>query len=83
MNSNHSKNINNGNNLFTPLAPAAVAPTSGANNTNLASNNGSNDSRIWGYVRSLEERVNGLQEEVVRLRSQVAAKGGSSAANGA
>ncbi|KAK2750144.1 hypothetical protein FQN57_004640 [Myotisia sp. PD_48] len=27
--------------------------------------------RIWGYVRSLEDRVNGLESEITRLRSQM------------
>lgn len=35
-------------------------------NPNLPSND-----RIWGYMRALEDRVNGLESEVVRLREQL------------
>jgi DNA-directed RNA polymerase subunit RPC12/RpoP len=34
---------------------------------------GARDDRLWAYVKGLEERVNGLQSEVVSLREQLAA----------
>ncbi|KAM5451251.1 hypothetical protein MaudCBS49596_003957 [Microsporum audouinii] len=37
--------------------------------------------RIWGYMRALEDRVNGLESEVVRLRGQLNSVTGSSEAN--
>ena len=38
-----------------------------------ASMYGSRDDRLWAYVKSLESRINGLQEEVVHLRGQLVA----------
>ncbi|KAK2803590.1 hypothetical protein FQN51_003352 [Onygenales sp. PD_10] len=74
MNNNHLNN--NSNNMFsqqrqlsTPHSHSNIPPPD----------------RIWAYMRTLEDRVNGLEEEVNRLRSQVAASGGSTghAPNGA
>jgi hypothetical protein len=33
----------------------------------------SNNDRLWAYVKSLEQRINGLQDEVTSLRGQLAA----------
>lgn len=76
-NNHHNNTNNNNNNLFaqpirTTNSPGPVIP--GDNNSH---NNNRNDDRIWMYIRSLEEKVDGLQNEVIGLRSQVAAAAAS------
>ncbi|KAK2768738.1 hypothetical protein FQN54_000594 [Arachnomyces sp. PD_36] len=72
----HNNTTNNNNNLFTQPLRTTTSPgpiTSGDN----GHNNNRNDDRIWMYIRSLEEKVDGLQNEVIGLRSQVAAAAAS------
>jgi hypothetical protein len=36
-------------------------------------NNNNNNDRLWAYVKSLEQRINGLEGEVTSLRGQLTA----------
>lgn len=35
---------------------------------------GPREDRLWAYVRAMEERINGLQAELVVVKEQLAAK---------
>ena len=43
---------------------------------------GANDSRLWGYVKTLEDRVGGLEGEIARLREQLSASQGGGEVHG-
>lgn len=77
-NNNHHNNTNsNNNNLFAQPIRTTTSPgpiNSGDSNSH---NNNRNDDKIWMYIRSLEEKVDGLQNEVIGLRSQIAAAAAS------
>lgn len=49
---------------------ARSAQGSGENSATMFGQN--NNDRLWAYVKSLEERINGLQDEVSSLRGQLA-----------
>ena len=48
-------------------------PGSGENVTGGSAPFGSRDDRIWAYMKSLEQRMNSMQDEIVSLRAQLAA----------
>ncbi|PGH35076.1 hypothetical protein GX50_02107 [[Emmonsia] crescens] len=80
---NLNNNTNSNTNLFSQqrqlstsshhLTPTAAAAAATATTP---------PDRIWSYMRTLEDRVNGLEEEVVRLREQLATTGGGGGGGG-
>ncbi|PGG95069.1 hypothetical protein AJ79_10285 [Helicocarpus griseus UAMH5409] len=69
---NHLNNSNN--NIFSQQRQLSTSSHSGAQPPD----------RIWAIIRALEDRVNGLEDEVGRLRSQLAVSGGAgNSTNGA
>jgi hypothetical protein len=72
----HSNNNNNHNVLSQHQQPSPQRQLSNPN-IGLPSPQMSND-RMWALVKALEDRMGGLEAEVVRLREQVAKSGGES-----
>ncbi|PGH27831.1 hypothetical protein AJ80_00381 [Polytolypa hystricis UAMH7299] len=70
INANSKSNSNNNNKLYAHQRQ--LSTTSNGNNNPPAPNAIPMDG-IWRHVRALEDRVNGLEDEVLRLRSQLAA----------
>ncbi|KAG5301221.1 C2H2 zinc finger domain-containing protein [Histoplasma ohiense] len=77
--SNVNNNNNSNNNLFLRQRQLSTS----SHHSNTAGSSAPSPDRVWSYIRTLEDRVNGLEEELVRLRDQLAAAGGSCAGAGA
>ncbi|KAL2371980.1 hypothetical protein RJ035_000400 [Blastomyces gilchristii] len=79
-------NANNNNNLFSRQRQLS----SSSHHSNAGGGSAPPPDRVWSYVRSLEDRLSGLEEELVRLREQLVAPssgntgvGAGNVANGA
>lgn len=72
-----TNNGNNNSNMYSHASPQRQL-----SNPNVGLGAGVNSDRLWAHIKTLEDRMGGLESEVVRLRDQLATAQGQAGQHG-